>query len=199
MNSQTKICNNCKQEFTIDPEDFAFYERIAVPPPTWCPKCRLIRRLMLRNERTLYRATCNLCGKSMISTYAPESPFVVYCKDCWFSDKWNPLDYARQYDWQQPFFKQFFDLKQRVPRVATMQVRMNTNSEYANFLAEAKNAYLAYSIVRSEDVMYSRVVDDSRNCLDCSDVQFSELVYEAIQSDHLNHVRFVYSCINCIQ
>jgi len=34
-NSQTKICQNCKKEFIIEPEDFEFYEKIKVPTPTF--------------------------------------------------------------------------------------------------------------------------------------------------------------------
>lgn len=40
---ERKICQNCKQEFRIEPEDFAFYEKSAVPTPTWCQECRMIR------------------------------------------------------------------------------------------------------------------------------------------------------------
>ena len=28
--SEKRICQNCKKEFTIDPEDFNFYEKIKV-------------------------------------------------------------------------------------------------------------------------------------------------------------------------
>ena len=153
---------------------------------------------MFRNERSLYRATCNRCKKAIFSTYAPESPYTVYCKECWFSDTWDPLEYGVAYDWNKPFFEQFDALKIRVPRIATMHVKMNTNSEYANFLGESKNVYLAYSILRSENIMYSRVVDDSRDCIDCSDLQHGELCYETIQSDNMNRARYVYSCTNCI-
>ncbi|MDI6602738.1 MAG: hypothetical protein QME57_01280 [Patescibacteria group bacterium] len=42
MNQEIKQCQNCKKEFVIEPEDFLFYEKIKVPPPTWCPECRMI-------------------------------------------------------------------------------------------------------------------------------------------------------------
>lgn len=35
MNSmliETKQCQNCEQEFTIEPDDFNFYRKIDVPP-----------------------------------------------------------------------------------------------------------------------------------------------------------------------
>lgn len=52
MNSETRNCQNCKQPFTIEPDDFGFYEQIKVPPPTWCSDCRLMRRMSFRNELT---------------------------------------------------------------------------------------------------------------------------------------------------
>ncbi|MFA6585673.1 MAG: cytochrome C551 [Candidatus Paceibacterota bacterium] len=45
MKSEIKTCQNCKKDFTIEPEDFNFYEKINVPPPTFCPECRMVRRL----------------------------------------------------------------------------------------------------------------------------------------------------------
>lgn len=31
---ENRICQNCKNDFIIEPEDFVFYEKIKVPPPT---------------------------------------------------------------------------------------------------------------------------------------------------------------------
>lgn len=45
MNSETKQCQNCKKDFTIEPDDFAFYE-----------------------------------------------------KEVWLTDEWDPMDYAKEYD-----------------------------------------------------------------------------------------------------
>ena len=36
MNREQRICQSCKKEFTIEPEDFLFYEKIKVPAPTFC-------------------------------------------------------------------------------------------------------------------------------------------------------------------
>jgi len=30
--NETKNCQNCKNDFTIEPDDFSFYEKIKVPP-----------------------------------------------------------------------------------------------------------------------------------------------------------------------
>ena len=65
MNSETKSCQNCQKDFTIEPDDFAFYEKMKVPAPTFCPECRLQRRLAWRNEKSFYERTCGLCEKAI--------------------------------------------------------------------------------------------------------------------------------------
>lgn len=47
MNIETRICQNCQQNFTIEPEDFEFYAKIKVPAPTWCPECRQKKKMVI--------------------------------------------------------------------------------------------------------------------------------------------------------
>ena len=129
MQNETKNCQNCKKDFTIESEDFKFYEKIKVPPPTFCPDCRLIRRLTWRNERSLYRRICNLCEKKIIAMYHSSSPFPVYCRECWYGDGWDPASFAREYDMQKPFFEQYKEFSNTVPRLALWQ-RNVINSDY---------------------------------------------------------------------
>src|SRR5260370_173067 len=101
---ENHICQNCKNQFVIEPDDFAFYEKMKVPPPTWCPDCRFRRRSLFRNEMTLYNRTCAQCGKKIISMYHPGSDYVVYCLQCYESDSWDPFSYAKDYNPGKPFF-----------------------------------------------------------------------------------------------
>ncbi|RJP43898.1 hypothetical protein C4587_02410, partial [Candidatus Parcubacteria bacterium] len=209
MTSETRNCQNCKQQFTVESEDFDFYKKISVPPPTWCPQCRIIRRMCFRNERALYRRKCDLCEKGILSMYPEDALFPVYCRDCWYSDKWDPLEYGRDYKWDQPFFGQFRELLRVVPRLAFMSIHTNVNCDYANFLADAKNAYLSYSIVKSENIFYSRFIDTSKECLDSFNAKGSEMIYENLDAsrnyntkyalrsrDSLNSA-FLFDCVNC--
>src|SRR3989344_2776508 len=98
MQAETRKCQNCKADFTIEPNDFGFYEKIRVPPPTFCPDCRRQRRWAWRNNVSLYNRKCDLCGKSVISIYSPDSGLVIYCNKCWWSDKWDPKSYAMDCD-----------------------------------------------------------------------------------------------------
>ena len=81
MNSETKNCQNCKKYFIIEPDDFAFYEKIDVPPPTFCVECREQRRIAFRNERALYKRKCELCGKEVVSRVSPDKKYPMYCRD----------------------------------------------------------------------------------------------------------------------
>src|SRR3989344_4563889 len=122
MTGETKVCQNCKKSFGVEPDDFAFYEKIKVPPPTWCPECRAQRRLAFRNERVFYKRTCDRCKREVVSMYSPNKPYTVWCYECWFSDDWDPLQYGRGYNPTRPFFEQFLELWEAVPKVALIYV-----------------------------------------------------------------------------
>lgn len=210
MNSETKICQNCENQFAIESEDFDFYKKIDVPAPTWCPECRLIRRFAWRNERSLYKRTCGLCNKDIISMYHKDNPFPVYCHDCWYSDKWDPLAYGVPYDFSKPFFVQWKELFNRVPRLNLWQLDM-VDSLYSNIARTTKNAYLSYSLVGDggENVFYSKSVDASSNIFDCLSVNGCENCYENIHGagnanshycvESRNDIDswFLFDCRNC--
>src|SRR3989338_9446388 len=153
---ETRNCQNCKQNFTIETEDFNFYEKIKVPPPTWCPECRLVRRLMWRNEHSLFRRPNGTPGSSgeHISIYHPEAKITTYDKDFWWSDKWDPFDYGVEYDFSRPFFEQFKELLEKVPHIALFDSK-SINARFCNFTIEMKNSYLLTATWSSEDSMYS--------------------------------------------
>src|SRR3989338_7074694 len=129
MKSEIKNCVNCQKNFTIESEDFNFNKKIKVPPPTFCPECRFQRRLVWRNERSLYHRVCERCGKSVIAMYAPDAPYPVYCHECWWGDGWDSQKYGRDYNFAKPFFEQYKELMLRVPR-ANLIKKDVVNSPY---------------------------------------------------------------------
>ncbi|OGI71670.1 hypothetical protein A3B84_00255 [Candidatus Nomurabacteria bacterium RIFCSPHIGHO2_02_FULL_35_13] len=199
MKSETKICQNCKKDFTIDFEDFKFYEKIKVPPPTFCPECRLTRRLVWRNEKILYRRICNLCNKNIISMYHASVPFPVYCRECWLGDQWDPTSYGREYDMSRPFFEQYKEFSNTVPRLMLWQ-RNAINSDYSNHVGEAKNVYLSTSVVmESENIFYSKCIDHSKDIIDCLNViNGSESLYETVEAQGNYNSQYLLLCRNCM-
>lgn len=115
MSSETKNCQNCKSSFVIEPEDFNFYEKIKVPPPTFCPNCRMFRRLIWRNERKFFRRSDSLTGKEIFSGFPSQVEATVYEVEYWRSDAWDPLEYGLEYDFSRSFFEQFRELLYTVP------------------------------------------------------------------------------------
>ena len=79
---ETRHCQNCKNSFNIEPDDFSFYEKMKVPPPTFCSQCRLVRRLARRNERTFHSQVCKKCNKKIIAINTEKKifPEVVFQK-----------------------------------------------------------------------------------------------------------------------
>ncbi len=197
MNTETKNCQNCKQNFVIEPEDFDFYKKMDVPSPTWCPECRIMRRLQFRNERGLCRFKCGLCGKPGISMYQEGSPFPIYCVDCWYSDKWDQLSYGQEYDFSRPFFEQFREVFLKTPKASIFH-RSVTNAEYANIVGESKNLYLSYSTTNAEDVYFSKNVDKSHKIFDCLSLVSSDQCYEVVKGENNYNCSFMTLSRNCI-
>ena len=191
------ICQNCKNNFEIKQEDLNFYEKIKVPPPTFCFKCRLARKLIWRNERSLYKRTCDLCKQNIISMYKADVLFPVYCHDCWWSDKWDPTDFGTEYDFDIPFFEQFKKLQETVPRSASYATK-NINSDYCNYTAHMKGSYLMFGSWFSENCGYGQTVLSSKECWDCVFVRDCELCFGSTDCTKCNQVLFSKQCTACI-
>ena len=140
MNEEIRQCKKCQRDFILEVDDFSFYKKMDVPVPNICPDCRFKMRAVWRNEHTLYNRTCGLCNRSIISMYNPKSPYIVYCNECWISDKWDPFSYAIDYDPSKPFFEQFGKLMKKVPREC-LSDKNSINCSYSTYSGNNKNCY----------------------------------------------------------
>jgi len=197
MSSETKICQNCKNNFTIEPEDFKFYEKIKVPPPTWCPECRAQRRMTWRNERALYKRK-DANGIDVISIYSEDKPVKIYERNYWWSDKWNPMDFGKDYDFSKPLFIQFRELFESVPAASIFNSNP-VNSDYCNHSGYMKNCYLTPASWECERVSYSARTINSKDSIDLMAVFKCELCYEAIDSSESYKTFFSQNCSACFE
>jgi hypothetical protein len=209
--SEKKECQNCRKDFTIEPDDFLFYEKIKVPPPTFCPECRLIRRMATFNIRNLYNRKCDNCGGNTVSIFNSNSPYAVWCFSCYFSDKFNPLSYYLDYDFFVDFFTQYEKLRRTIPLLCLEQSGNNSGGcEYANYTYGSKNIYLSHNVAKSEDIYYSIFVNrDNKMCFDSLSFREDELCYEVVDSNHNYDCsyltksdlcissKFLFNCVNC--
>ena len=194
---ETKTCQNCKNNFTIEPDDFSFYEKIKVPPPTWCFECRTARRIQFRNERSLYHFNCGLCGEKGITMYSSDNKFPIYCIKCWYSDKWDSLKYGQEYNFSENFFEQVKKLNDRVPR-PNLFIRSCLDSEYGNIIGESKNVYLSFSVNNSENIYFSKSIDMSKDIFDCLSIADSNQCYEMVMGGNNYNCKYLVLSKNCL-
>jgi hypothetical protein len=197
MTPQNKQCQNCKNQFTIEPEDFNFYEKIKVPPPTWCPECRAVRRLIFWNERNLFRNKNEVTGKEIFSTYPKASGLKIYEHDYWWSDNWEPMAYGRNYDFSRPFFEQLKELYYSVPW-PSRSIQDLVNSDYCDQATGLKNCYLCFNGGFSEDCLYGVAFVNMHSSMDFYAALYSELCYESYQLNKCYNVFFSENVANCI-
>lgn len=206
MSSQQQSCQNCKQTFTIEPQDIAFYEKLKVPSPTFCPGCRMQRRFAWRNERFLYKRPDNETGRMLFSAFPPEALIKTVAQERWSSDEWDPMKYGREYDFSKPFFQQFKELMSDVP-FASRWVLNIVNADYNINTNDAKNCYLVMSSSYVEDCAYSVWLVNTQNSMDLYNVSKSSFCYESTLLRECSRVFFstrcessqnLYFCRDCV-
>ena len=177
---ETKTCQNCKKDFIIEPEDFNFYEKIQVPPPTFCPECRLQRRLVWMPSIKLFKRKCDLCGEEKLSMYEPEIPFTVYCPQCWWSDKWDPLNNGIDIDFTKNFLEQWKELLKKTPLLSlSIDITTLKLSPYTNHVGNSKNSYMIFYSDYVEDSMFGYQLVKSKDLFEVATVLFSENIFDS--------------------
>jgi len=198
----------------IEPEDFKFYEKIKVPPPTFCPECRMERRMMWRNEITFFNRKCDAPKhtENVFSIYRNDMQRVVYDERFWWSDDWNPLEYAKNYDFSRPFFEQFAELLREIPfpPLDNSEPGRITNGKYTNDCWDIKNCYLAvtagysedcyyvYTILNSKNIFDSLWLIKSQNCYECVDCKNCYNLFFSQYAEDCMDSHFLYDCRDCI-
>ena len=211
MQPETRDCQNCKSDFTLEAEDFAFYAKIQVPPPTFCPSCSHMRRFAWRNTHALYKRICSATGKEVLSIYSPDKKLNVVDQKYWWGEEWDPMDYGRDYDFAKPFFTQWKGLRDTIPLQALSNSKA-VNSDYCNVAEESYDCYLISAAWKDERTMYSDCISQIKDSSDlyivhrtefsyddvyCSDVykvSYSERTYGSADSQFLYDCK---SCVNC--
>jgi hypothetical protein len=192
-------CQNCGNNFIIEPDDFLFYEKMKVPPPTFCPECRLQRKLAWRNERNLYKRKCDSPGHDefIISIYPPNSKSLVYDSKYWWSDKWDASIYNKNYDFSKTLFEQWNELFNSVPNINVINIDP-VNSDYCNFTYQSKNCYLNFASDMNEDTGYLYHSIENRNCYDMLGSRKNENCYEMIDSEGCYGCTYLFISEGCV-
>jgi Zn ribbon nucleic-acid-binding protein len=170
-----------------------------VPAPTFCPECRLQRRLAWRNENGFHNRECGLCGKKIISIYSKDFNNVVYCGDCWYGDGWEAADHWQDIDFSKPFLTQFYELCKKVPAMDLFVTAPTLkNSQYCNMADNLKNCYFLYDGNFDENISYASGVYHSKDSLDLTMARKCELCYESITCVNCYKITHCQQCEDCM-
>ena len=206
--SETKICWNCNQEFTIDSGDFDLYEKVGLKIPKDCFECRVKRHFAFCLFGKFRKGKSDLSGEHLITILPEKSRFPIYTSHEWWGDGWHPMDSGQDYDPHRSFFDQLKELQEKIPR-PHQTGENNTNCDWCDDVWESKNCYLCRSLLKCEnssyiyrtigtkdsfDITYSFNLQNSYDCLFCHDsfnLNFSENSRDSIES------YFLFDCRNC--
>ncbi len=191
-----KTCKICHNNFELTGQDLELFKKLEVPISDICPEDRHKAKMIFRNESVLFKRKCDLCGNKIISMFSPKSDFTVFCNKCWWSDKWDPMEYARDYDFNRTFFEQADEFNRKVPKCALDNFD-HENSEYCNFACHNKDCYMIFGSWFSEKCMYGNTVLESLKVLDSLYVDKSQYCYELIDCDKCYNLFFSQNCSNC--
>ncbi|HAS80689.1 MAG: hypothetical protein UR25_C0003G0109 [Candidatus Nomurabacteria bacterium GW2011_GWE1_32_28] len=189
MQNEIRQCQNCKENFTIESDDFSFYEKMKVPPPTFCSRCRMIRRMSFGNLNSFYKKPCEKCKKSVICLYPPNSQTRMYCNECWWKDDWDGTEYGVEYNPDVPFFQQLIELRKKSIFVALESLHpSNINTKYTNNASYQKNCFMTIYADYDENCAYTVMTAKNKDLLDCYRSRESEMCYECVG---------IFKCFNC--
>ena len=174
-----KTCQKCRNNFTVDSEDQAFYRKMNVPEPTFCPWCRFIRRMAYRNERKLFRVKDAFSGEMIFSLYPEESGRKVVTQEEWFSDAWNAEDYGRNFDFSRDFYSQLMELDTDVP-IYNLNVKNMVRSSYSGNASDMKDCYLVFNASGNENCLYGNGIDKCTDVVDNSHIHSCQRTYESV-------------------
>jgi len=137
-----------------------------------------------------------MTGKDIISIYSPEAPFPVYEPDAWFGDGWDGMDYGQDYDFSRPFFEQWLELFNKVPKMA-LHVMNLENSPYVNQVWYAKNCHLCFDLGFSENCLYCYMTYHCKDTMDCTGARNCELCYGLMDCTKCYGCVRLQDCGNC--
>lgn len=106
------------------------------------------------------------------------------------------MEFGRDYDFNQSFFKQFRKLEEDVPQLALLQEN-SVNSPWINYELDDKNCYLNFGGHYNEDSAYNQYALKSKNCFDNYWLMHGEFCFESTLIENAYRVLFSKYCYDC--
>ncbi len=205
---ENRICEHCKQNFTISDEEFALYKKVEIELPVICFFCRIKNHLSFWMFGKFRKGKSDLSGENLITILPEKNRYPIYTFSEWNSDKWEALDYGMDYDSNRSFFAQLEELQEKIPH-PHQDGSKNIGCDYCDDVWSSKNCYLSRSMKDCEDLYYSYRNLNVKNSIDmaicffceksfdCSDCHNSFKLFYSKHSKDCIESYFLYDCRNC--
>ena len=144
--------------------------------------------MQFKDYFSLFKRKCDITSKDIISIHPSDSPYTVYSQEYWWSDKWNPLDFWKDYDKNNTIFEQIDEIFLRTPVPALDNSYLELeNSEYINGNGASKDCYLVSMGSENEKCLYSWNIASCRYIID---------VYDSSESESCSRSGHLWKCYN---
>lgn len=145
----------------------------------------------------MYPNECLISKKILISAFPKTDERKVISPQVFFSDKYDPLKYSREIDWDRSIFEQIHDLERSMPHLYAATSSNNENSDYVHRADYLKNCYLIFHANYAEDCYYGYGIKKSKNCMDNHYCHESNFCFECIDVKKCNNMNWSQNCENC--
>ncbi len=80
---ETIQCATCDRKYRIAQLELSILQKLLMPIPTSCPKCREASRFKKMNMPILRDSSCAHCGKAIKTAFPADTDKTVYCVSCY--------------------------------------------------------------------------------------------------------------------
>lgn len=199
------ICSFCWKRFELHTYVKKFIDKISpvfnwkkysIPLPDICPKCSLQQKMSFRNEIKLYKKKCDWTWKIIVSMIHPDSEYKCFDSKYWHSDKWDPMIFWIDIEYNNWFFEQYYELDKMIPKLNLIQLFNNDNSDYCNYVWWMKNCFLEHWWYEVSNSLYGYENCFSDKLIDCAYMMNSTICYESTNSVNVHKWFFVHESEN---
>ncbi len=192
-----KSCKNCQASFEITPDELGMYEKLEMPEPKICVKCRWQAQLAFWVFGKFRKGRSDLSGEALITVLPEKTRYPIYSSKEWFSDAWDATEYGQIYDPKRSFFDQLTELQSKVPRPHQMG-KNNLNCDWCDDVWDCKNSYLSRSMGDCEELLYGYRNIRVKNSSDVTYCYDLEKCYDCTYCFNCFNTRYSFDSRNCI-
>ena len=193
-----KMCAYCDTAFEITDREKTMYGKVGIVIPDICVSCRWRQHMAFWPFGKFRTGNSDLSGEKFITVLPEHARYPIYTAKEWWSDAWDAMDYGQDYDPDRPFFDQFKELQEKVPR-PHQQGAQNTDCDWCDDAWESKNCYLSRSTKKAENLLYGYRAVDSKDSIDISHVYTLDQCYDCAYCFSSYSLLFSKNCRDCLE